>query len=63
MFLFKPSAYLAELAKFKLQIIQRVQQAFVDSYQDLDFRRLEESAFIASPSDSIDHAVTQSRLV
>lgn len=59
MFLFKPSVYLAELTKFKPQIIQQVQLAFENSYQDLDFCRLEEKAFSASPSDSIDYAVME----
>lgn len=59
MFLFKPSIYLAELAKYKPQIIQQVQLAVQNSYQDLDFCRLEEKAFSASPSDSIDYAVME----
>ena len=59
MFLFKPSVYLAELTKFKPQIIQQVQVAIQNSYQDLDFCRLEEKAFTASPSDSIDYAVME----
>jgi mannose-1-phosphate guanylyltransferase/mannose-6-phosphate isomerase len=59
MFLFKPSVYLAELTKYKPQIIQQVQLAIQNSYQDLDFCRLEEKAFSASPSDSIDYAVME----
>lgn len=59
MFLFKPGVYLAELAKYRPQIIQQVKLAFQNSYQDLDFCRLEESAFSASPSDSIDYAVME----
>lgn len=59
MFLFKPSVYLAELAKYKPQIIQQVELAIQNSYQDLDFCRLEEKAFSASPSDSIDYAVME----
>lgn len=59
MFLFKPSVYLAELAKFKPQIVQQVKLAIENSYQDLDFCRLEEKAFSASPSDSIDYAVME----
>lgn len=60
MFLFKPSAYLTELKKFKPEIAQQVQLAIQNSYEDLDFCRLEESAFTASPSDSIDYAVMES---
>jgi len=59
MFLFKPSVYLAELEKFKPQIIRQVKLALESSYQDLDFCRLEEKAFTASPSDSIDYAVME----
>jgi mannose-1-phosphate guanylyltransferase/mannose-1-phosphate guanylyltransferase/mannose-6-phosphate isomerase len=59
MFLFKPSIYLAELLKFRPHIIQQVQLAIQNSYQDLDFCRLEEKAFSASPSDSIDYAVME----
>jgi mannose-1-phosphate guanylyltransferase/mannose-1-phosphate guanylyltransferase/mannose-6-phosphate isomerase len=59
MFLFKPSIYLAELLKFRPHIIQQVQLAIKNSYQDLDFCRLEEEAFSASPSDSIDYAVME----
>lgn len=59
MFLFKPSVYLAELAKFKPQIFEQVQLAVKDSYHDLDFCRLKEDAFAASPSDSIDYAVME----
>lgn len=59
MFLFKPSVYLAELAKFRSQIHAQATLAFKNSYQDLDFCRLEEEAFAASPSDSIDYAVME----
>lgn len=59
MFLFKPSIYLAELTKYKPQIIQQVQLAVQNSNHDLDFCRLEEKAFSASPSDSIDYAVME----
>jgi mannose-1-phosphate guanylyltransferase / mannose-6-phosphate isomerase len=59
MFLFKPSVYLAELTKFKAEIVVQVGLAVQNSYQDLDFCRLEESAFTASPSDSIDYVVME----
>lgn len=59
MFLFKPSVYLNELAKFKPEIYTQAQLAFDNSYQDLDFCRLKEDAFAASPSDSIDYAVME----
>ncbi len=59
MFLFKPSVYLAELEKFSPQIVAQTKLAIASSYQDLDFCRLEEKAFAASPSDSIDYAVME----
>jgi len=59
MFLFKPSVYLAELESFKPLIINQVKLALESSYQDLDFCRLEEKAFTASASDSIDYAVME----
>lgn len=59
MFLFKPSVYLAELEKFKPEIIKQVKLALEGSYQDLDFCRMEEKAFTESPSDSIDYAVIE----
>lgn len=59
MFLFKPSVYLAELDKFKPTIFNQALLAFENSYQDLDFCRLDEEAFADSPSDSIDYAVME----
>ena len=58
-FLFKPSVYLSELAKYRPQIYEAAKLAFSKSYQDLDFCRLDEEAFAASPSDSIDYAVME----
>lgn len=59
MFLFKPEQYLQELQKFSPAIVEQVTLAISGSYQDLDFCRLEEKAFAASPSDSIDYAVME----
>lgn len=59
MFLFKAGVYLDELSKFKPQIVKQVELAIQNSYQDLDLCRLEEKAFTASPSDSIDYAVME----
>lgn len=50
---------MAELNKFKPLIVEQVQLAIANSYHDLDFCRLEEHAFTASPSDSIDYAVME----
>lgn len=59
MFLFKPEVYLAELARLQPKIFELTCQAFEGSYSDLDFCRLEEKAFAACPSDSIDYAVME----
>lgn len=59
MFLFKPSVYLAELEKFRPEIVIQIKQAYEKSYQDLDFCRLDEQAFTDSPSVSIDYAVME----
>ena len=59
MFLFKPSVYLAELAKLQPEMADAVRQSFAGSYRDLDFCRLQEAAFTQCPSDSIDYAVME----
>jgi mannose-1-phosphate guanylyltransferase/mannose-1-phosphate guanylyltransferase/mannose-6-phosphate isomerase len=59
MFLFKPQVYLSELAKFNPEMVECARNAFNESYKDLDFCRLEEKAFSACPSDSIDYAVME----
>ncbi|BCM24255.1 mannose-1-phosphate guanylyltransferase/mannose-6-phosphate isomerase [Methyloradius palustris] len=59
MFLFKAAVYLDELKKFKPEIAEQVRLSFDGSYKDLDFCRLEENSFAASPSDSIDYAVME----
>ena len=59
MFLFKASRYLEELENFCPDIFSACQTAFASLSADLDFLRLKESAFAASPSDSIDYAVME----
>lgn len=59
MFIFKPSQFLHELAKFNPEMLATTKEAVDASYRDLDFIRLHESAFAQSPSDSIDYAVME----
>ncbi|TWI65132.1 mannose-1-phosphate guanylyltransferase/mannose-6-phosphate isomerase [Pseudoduganella lurida] len=59
MFLFRADAYLKELAEFQPAIASASAAAVAKGYRDLDFLRLEEAAFGASPSDSIDYAVME----
>jgi mannose-1-phosphate guanylyltransferase/mannose-6-phosphate isomerase len=59
MFLFKAGTYLQELNEFKPQIAAAAESAVRLGYRDLDFCRLDEAAFAACPSDSIDYAVME----
>jgi len=59
MFLFRASRYLAELERFRPDILAAVRAAFETAQRDGDFIRLDEDAFAASPSDSIDYAVME----
>ena len=59
MFVFKASAYLNELQRYRPDIYQAAQQAWQRSTRDLDFCRLDEQAFATCPSDSIDYAVME----
>ena len=59
MFVFKAAAYLSELRRFRPEIYQAAQAAWQGSTRDLDFCRLDEKTFAASPSDSIDYAVME----
>jgi mannose-1-phosphate guanylyltransferase/mannose-6-phosphate isomerase len=59
MFLFRAERYLGELKEFQPAIASAVDTAMKDSYRDLDFCRLDEKAFAACPSDSIDYAVME----
>jgi len=59
MFLFRASRYLEELERFRPEIVAAVRKAFDGAARDGDFVRLDEDAFAASPSDSIDYAVME----
>jgi mannose-1-phosphate guanylyltransferase/mannose-6-phosphate isomerase len=59
MFMFRADRFLAEIAEHAPQIAGAVEGAVRDAYRDLDFCRLDEAAFAASPSDSIDYAVME----
>ncbi|RZT01902.1 mannose-1-phosphate guanylyltransferase / mannose-6-phosphate isomerase [Duganella sp. CF402] len=59
MFLFRAKAYLDELAVHSPAIAGAAEAAVREGYSDLDFCRLHEQQFAASPSDSIDYAVME----
>jgi mannose-1-phosphate guanylyltransferase/mannose-6-phosphate isomerase len=59
MFMFHASRYLTELEQHAPAIADAATQAMQAAYRDLDFCRLDEAAFSACPSDSIDYAVME----
>ena len=59
MFLFRAGLYLEELERFRPDILQACRTAVEQGREDLDFFRLDESAFAACPSESIDYAVME----
>ena len=59
MFVIKASRYLEELGKYRPEILKAATQAWSKSTRDLDFMRLDETAFLASPAESIDYAVME----
>jgi len=59
MFLFRAASYLKELQQYAPAIAAAAADAVAKDYRDLDFCRLDEAAFEACPSDSIDYAVME----
>ncbi len=59
MFMFKASSILAELERYAPEMVTACREALTQAVTDLDFIRLERSAFEACPSDSIDYAVME----
>ena len=59
MFLFRASRVLAELERFRPDIVAACRAAFDRAARDGDFVRLDSEAFAACPSDSIDYAVME----
>jgi mannose-1-phosphate guanylyltransferase / mannose-6-phosphate isomerase len=59
MFLMKASTYVEELSAFQPAILVAVKRALEASKMDMDFCRLDEKSFAASPSISIDYAVME----
>jgi len=59
MFLFKASRYLEELKKYRPDIYEACQLSMDGTTKDNDFLRINQAAFSACPSDSIDYAVME----
>lgn len=58
-FLFRADAYMEALKRYQPDILEAARAAIDNSQEDLNFCRLDESAFSASPSNSIDYAVME----
>jgi mannose-1-phosphate guanylyltransferase/mannose-6-phosphate isomerase len=59
MFMFQASTLIDELSKYAPEIVSTVTNSVNNATRDLDFIRLEQSAFESSPSDSIDFALME----
>ncbi len=59
MFLFNCRQFLNELASLRPDILTACEESLTQGQQDLDFCRLDKTAFAACPSDSIDYAVME----
>ena len=59
MFMFRASRYLQELESYQPDMLSACREAADNMISDLDFLRLDEAAFSACPSDSIDYAVME----
>ena len=59
MFVFTAESYLAALEKHEPAMLESVNRALEAAEVDLDFLRLEESAYVQSPNISIDYAVME----
>ncbi|MBG6244347.1 mannose-1-phosphate guanylyltransferase/mannose-6-phosphate isomerase [Candidatus Symbiopectobacterium sp. 'North America'] len=58
-FMFKASAYLAELKKYRSDILDICEQSLMSPQQDLDFIRINADCFHSCPEESIDYAVME----
>jgi mannose-1-phosphate guanylyltransferase/mannose-6-phosphate isomerase len=58
-FVFRADRYLAELERYRNDVLQAVRRAVAGAQRDLDFVRPDKAAFLAVPDDSIDRAVME----
>ncbi len=58
-FMFRASAFLAELARLDPEMLAGCKRAMEASTSDTDFLRIDAAAFAACPSDSIDYAIME----
>lgn len=59
MFMFRASCYLEELARYQPEMAAACREAVTRATKDLDFIRLNDSAYAASPDNAIDYAVME----
>lgn len=59
MFMMKTSVWLEQIGLFAPEILSACEQAYQKGQKELDFYRIDEAAFTACPSDSIDYAVAE----
>jgi mannose-1-phosphate guanylyltransferase / mannose-6-phosphate isomerase len=59
MFLFRAARYLAELARLEPAMLEATRAAVAGATRDLDFLRLDKTAFAGAPARSIDYAVME----
>ncbi|WP_273024609.1 mannose-1-phosphate guanylyltransferase/mannose-6-phosphate isomerase [Rheinheimera sp.] len=59
MFMFRADIYLQQLQKFRPDIYAACEAAMTEQVADLEFVRVNKTAFEACPSDSIDYAVME----
>ena len=59
MFCFRASTYLTELETFRPEMAKLAAVSVKDSFRDLDFCRLDDTAFKACSAESIDYAVME----
>ena len=59
MFLFRAATFLEELERLQPRMLESCRSALQSAHRDMDFIRLDETAFASCPSDSIDYAVME----
>lgn len=59
MFLFRASVFLAELKRFRPEILSACEEAIAAATEDMDFVRVDAERFAACPAESIDYAVME----
>lgn len=59
MFMFKASTIISELERYAPEIVNCCREALSGSVEDLDFVRVDKTAFSASPADSLDYVLME----